>query len=169
MKRITGASIPEMEKIVRAASESYHGDCSWMLSQFESAQTTDEKAAIAMIIGIYKDSRAAPALAKNIDLEASKAFQHHYGEPTVERWPVAFALELIGSPATPHILKAIAATDSPRRICLCAGVIRGIYVREVGEVVLRQAIADTGDDVAKKRLEEAISWLRKPTNTVPEK
>jgi hypothetical protein len=104
------------------------------------------------ILGILRAGEVADVIVDYLDIEAD-----YPGSIRWPEYPAMDALGKIGSPATPHILKAITDKDhSDVFYENAATVLKHIYGAKIARIVVNDALNDETDAAKKARLEKLL-------------
>jgi hypothetical protein len=133
-----------------------------LLRRLHSKSDPDKKSAVIFLLGEYRVSEASASLVGMIDVEGANGVDA--GErKRLELWgkyPAYEALVKIGVPAVREVIvKLETATDTTTKN-LGASVIRAVYGRDIGEVVLEKAAAKQTDEQKKENLKAASEIVR---------
>ena len=80
--------------------------------------------------------------------------------PLDRRYPAVRALIEIGDPSIPIVMDELAKTSVPLRSKLCALVIKEIETKDIGEILIENAIKNETDSKRKANLQSVLQYLK---------
>lgn len=128
-----------------------------LLQQLASPTSKHHQCAVVFLLGEYRLGDAVRDLAKIITLEAD--IKKRNREALWDRYPVAEALIKIGVPAVPAMIENLENAKDEKTRELSAEVIRYIQTRELGKVIVQNAIDKQPQAEKKKNLKEALRYF----------
>lgn len=158
LANLPNASEQDGERIASGLSNDRAQVQSQLILQLLSPKSKQHQIVVVYLLGLYRMEGAARHLAKFITLEAEEKL--HQRLPLWSRYPAVDALVKIGMPSIPVVMERIETSDDKLVIELGAKVIKGVLGQEIAEGVVKQAIIKLPDADKKKKLEEALGFLK---------
>jgi HEAT repeat protein len=153
--------VQEWENRAVALSEQRVNLIEDLIRQVRSVKDHDKLIRICFLLGEYRATEAVAELASRITLEDKERAKGRLRKlPLWGRYPAQEALVKIGTHATPNMLGILTTSDDELTRQLAAEVVRDVYGREVARVVIEQALAKQTDAQKRKRLDEALKFVK---------
>jgi len=149
------------KEVIRLAHER-HNLINSLIRQLRYGKNLNEekKIRICFLLGEYRASEAAKDLLNIITLENKIKPGYEYRRSLWQRYPAFEALEKIGMPAVRHILIKLATESDKEAMRLEVFLIRGLYGKEIGKMVLEKAIAKQTDKKKAENITKAMNLIR---------
>ncbi len=120
----------------------------------------ESKLDAASALGVYRATEGIDALIRNLsyDMDA-QAYSPDSLMKLDDIFPISKALEKIGTPATPALIKRIIKTDNLQEARLCARICLAIEGKEIARLKFQRAIAAESDSTNMIKLHRAMTFL----------
>jgi hypothetical protein len=148
----------EVRRLAEVRSQ-FIGD---LLKRLPNERDPVKKSAIIYLLGEYRASETSAQLVNMIGFEGAKASNESEQKrlPLWGEFPAYEALVKIGSPTAREVIKKLETTTDSTARNLGASVIRAIYGREIGVVVLAKARDNQTNEIKTANLNIAIEIVR---------
>jgi hypothetical protein len=155
-------SVEELHKEVLRLAHERHNLINNLIRQLRYGKNLnkEKKIRICFLLGQYRASEAAKDLLNIIALENKIKPGQEYRRSLWERYPAFEALERIGMPAVRHILIKLGTESDINAMRLEVILIRGLYGKEIGKMVLEKAIAKQADKEKAENITKAMGLIR---------
>jgi HEAT repeat protein len=114
----------------------------------------------AKALGIYRATEGIDALIRNLSYDMDEqALSPDSLKELDDVFPISKALERIGTPAIPALLKKITETDQPKEARVCAKICLAVEGEEIAKLKFQHAIEAESDSNKKAKIQSAMAFL----------